>query len=420
MRRFSALCGLLTVPCLVLAAGLAAAGDAKLPADFTAFQPDDGKGEVLIRQSKDAGSAKELLTNSFDALSSYFDKGPKALGAVGDDGDVEAQSTFVAARGDIAYTGLAVVHVGARDAVVGVAYDRADHFAASKANLTALLGKNLPESTAPRVKLQAQRLPDGSGAIKVPEGWNVNAVNSMVDVIGPNGEECHFGLWTPVYTPAKAAAMRQLGVSTGIVPVAPYTDPESALKMAGKAFAAAAGMDWTFKRRIDQADAPGFPGRAKYLLYEADVTKDGKTTTTRSLVLVDVMPTAPDMWVFYASGVGCPADQFDRNLPTLMAIWKSWKTDDRVFQQRLQAAAESMKETARILQDGIAYRQHVMDRVNDDWSEVIRGTSQVVDTRFDTVREVDANGLKDVVEKLNEHEGFDRWKIVPLKDINHP
>ncbi len=91
-----------------------------------------------------------------------------------------------------------------------------------------------------------------------------------------------------------------------------------------------------------------------------------------------------------------------------------------MFQQRLQTALENMKATARIIEDGNAARQRIVDRVNDDWSEIIRGTNLVHDDRFDTLNEVPSYTLKDLVDKMNDHEGYKRWKIIPLKDINHP
>ena len=420
MQRFPGKIGVPTLAALVLTAGLTAAAERNPPKGFTAFQPDRGTGEVLIQQRKDVKSARGALDGALDALATYFDGRPRVLGAMADDNDTEAQAAFVASRDHKVVSGMIVVHAGARDAVVGVEYDDAKAFADSKANLAALLEKNLPDSPADEVKLQRTRLPDGSGAISIPEGWDVNAVNSMVDVVGPDAEG-HFGLWTPVYTPAGAAYMRQLGVGTGIIPVCDYSDPESAMKVLARSLLAASGVEWQYKKRLDMAPAPGFPGKAAYLLFDADVTKDGKTTTIRTLALVDMMPTSlPTQWTYYASWVCCPADSFDRRLPTLLAIWKSWKTDDAVFQKRLQAALESMKATARIIQDANAYRQHVVDRAMDDWSEYIRGTSQVRDAQYDKLYEVPYYNLDNMLDRLNEHEGYERWKIIPLKDINNP
>lgn len=420
MRQFTGLFGVSTLAALCLTASLTAAAENNLPKGFTSFRPDDGTGEVLIRQRKDEKSARAALDGALDALATYFDGRPRVLGAVADANDSEVQASFVASRGHKVVSGMVVVHAGARDTVVAVEYDAADAFPRSKKDLAALLEKNLPDAPAPEVKLRRTRLPDDSGAISVPEGWNVNAVNSMVDVTGPNGEEGHFGLWTPVYTRAGAAAMWQLGVDPRGIPICDYTDPESALKVVGASFMRAQGFEWRFKKRIDQADAPGFIGKAKYLVYDSEISKGGKTVTGRSLVLIDMLPTGPDQWAFYISGVGCRAEDFDRELPTLLNVWKSWKTDDQVFQKRLQAAAESMKATARIIQDANDYRQHVVDRAMDDWSEYIRGTSQVHDAQYDKLYEVPYYNLDNMLDRLNEHEGYERWNVIPLKDINNP
>ena len=150
MLRF---CGALAA--LVLTTGLTTAGETKPPKDFTAFRPDNGTGEVLIQQRKGATSARAAFDGALDALTTYFDGRPRVLGAMTDDNDTEIQAAFVAARGKTVYSGLAVVHVGAGDAVIGVAYDETKAFADDKATLEALLKKNLPAAAAaPEVKWQ--------------------------------------------------------------------------------------------------------------------------------------------------------------------------------------------------------------------------------------------------------------------------
>src|ERR1022692_3967219 len=113
MQRFI---GVSTLAALVLTAGLTTAAEHKLPKGFTSFQPDEGTGEVLISQRKDAKSARDALNGALDALAPYFDGRPRVIGAVGSDDDTQVEATFLAFRSDAAYSGLAVVHVGAHDA----------------------------------------------------------------------------------------------------------------------------------------------------------------------------------------------------------------------------------------------------------------------------------------------------------------
>ncbi|HVS36974.1 MAG TPA: hypothetical protein VMS17_15545 [Gemmataceae bacterium] len=406
---------------LVLTAGVAGAADVKPPKDFTAIHADNGTGEVLIEQRKGETSARAAFDGALNGLATYFDGRPRVLGAMADDDDTEVQASFVASRGQTVYSGLVVVQVGAADAVVGVAYDEGKAFGGDAPALMALLKKNLPAAAAaPQTPLQLTQLPDGSGTIQLPKGWNVNAVNSMVDVIGPDGQEGHFGLWTPVYTPAGAAYMNSLGVGTGVIPVCNYTDPESALKVLAGNLARAYGANWTYKQRLGAAPAPFLPGKAAYLLYDADITVNGKTVTMRTLAVIDMLPTSQAQWAFYSSSVSCPAATFDRNLPTMLAIWKSWKTDPRVFEARLKQAAEDMKAIGRIIEDVNDYRQHIMDRAVDDWDEYIRGTSQVLDRQDGTLREVPYYNLTERLNQMNQREGYERWQVIPLKDINNP
>jgi hypothetical protein len=422
MRALWKTCVASAVAGALLVGGLGAVHGAErsLPKNYTAVRADEGTGEVLIATVKGADSARDLLAQALKDLAAYFDDGPKVLGAVGSESDVKAEATFAAKRDGKVYEGTVVVHIGGRDGMIGVAYDRPEAFAKGKADLAKLLAKKMPEAAAaPKVELKAQRLPDDSGAIKVPDGWTLNAVNSMVDAIGPKAEG-HFGLWCPVTTPDGAAALTALGVPTAGLLIAKPSDPESTLRQFAPQFAKTLGAEWKWKKLIDEADAPGFPGKAKFLLYDADVTVGRKTVTVRTLALIDVMPDTGGQFVFYTSSVSAPVDSFAEQLPTLLEVWKSWKTDDKVFQARLKAAAESMRETYRIIQDVNAERQRVMDRAVDDWSEVIRGTSQVLDRKYDTIKEVDSYELDKILRHLNEHEGNERWKIIPLKDLNNP
>jgi hypothetical protein len=411
--------------CAALLAGCSAAAsgaEKAPPKGYAVVRPDRGAGEVLIATVKDAASSRAVLAGALKDLTAYFDDGPKVLGAVGSENDVKAEATFAAKRGDTVVEGMIVVHVGDRDAAVGVAYDRPEAFEKNKADLAALVEKHMPPTpAAPKVELTAQPLPDGSGTIAVPAGWQVNAANGAADVHGPGMVGGVFGLSCTVLTPAGADAIRRTGVEPSGSPIAKRSDPASVLQATSPAFYAAQGVGWKWKELLGEtkADLP-LLGDARFLLYDADYTVGGKTTTVRSLAFVYVMPDVGGQYGLYISAVAAPADEFAQRLPTLLAVWKSWKTDDKVFQARLAHAAQTMKETARMAQAVVAERQRVMDRAMDDWSEVIRGTSQVLDHKYDTIKEVDSYELDKIVRGLNEHEGSERWKIIPLKDLRNP
>jgi hypothetical protein len=88
-------------------------------------------------------------------------------------------------------------------------------------------------------------------------------------------------------------------------------------------------------------------------------------------------------------------------LPTLARIWGWWKTDDRVFQERLQAAIRSMKETNQIVRDVNDYRTKVQDHANAVWDHYIRGTDTVENTATGERRIVDSASVDGLLQKEN-------------------
>jgi hypothetical protein len=393
------------------------ANDPSPPEGFQSLRPEQGSGEVLVGVFKGAGSAKEVLARSLDALAGYFDGRPRVLAGLGDRDDQEVQAVIEATRKGKSFRGLVIVHVGPREAVVGIAYDRAGRFAESGAALGELLSRNLPRAEGVKVKWQRVELADGSGTIKVPEGWQLNPVNAMVSGWGPQGS-VDLGIWVTLNTPQTAAQLAQFGIPPG--PVVEYGDPSAALEVMSRVYIESLGGRLNKLRVIDRAPTPGFPGKSAWFHVEAEVAKDGKTEKYQTVALVSLTLLADGRVLYYSSSMTGTAKTFARNLPVLLEIWNSWKVSDAVFQKRLQAALESMKATYRIIQDVYEARQRVMVRACDDWSELIRGTRIVRDDRFGTLAEVPAYELEKAVREFNRREGYERWKIIPLKDLNNP
>ena len=129
MRCFLSANFLLPVAGALLAVGSVVAAEHKAPKDFTVLKADEGAGEVLIRQGKETGSATAILHGALDALGSYFDDRPKALAAVTNGIDAEAQATFIAFRDKVPYAGLAVVHAVERRRLLAVSRRTEDQLA---------------------------------------------------------------------------------------------------------------------------------------------------------------------------------------------------------------------------------------------------------------------------------------------------
>jgi hypothetical protein len=180
------------------------------------------------------------------------------------------------------------------------------------------------------------------------------------------------------------------------------------------------GIEWKWLRLIGQTPTPFPGGQGAFIHHESQITVGGRTEKIQAVSVVYMKWTGIGQWLYYTSTVSAPSAHFARDLPVLLEIWKSWKVDDRVFQERLQKALESLRECHRIVQGVVAERSRVMSRANADWSEVLRGTSWVHDRRFGELTERSSYGLDKVVERFNRREGYERWKIIPLKDLLYP
>ena len=100
----------------------------------------------------------------------------------------------------------------------------------------------------------------------------------------------------------------------------------------------------------------------------------------------------------------------------MLKIWSTWKVSDAVLQARLQKAMGDMKEAGESVKRSGANASKVRDNANADFDEVIRGYRTVEDTQTGERREVDLGWSTKIVEKMNEKEGYDRYKEIPLRN----
>jgi hypothetical protein len=166
-------------------------------------------------------------------------------------------------------------------------------------------------------------------------------------------------------------------------------------------------------RILEQSPTEYPGGQAAFLLSELDIGLEPQAQRYRGLSLVITVPVSYGMWMFYNSTVASPADSFSQNLPVLLEIWQSWKVSDHVFRQRLQSALQSMRETHRILQEANQYTREVYDRANAAWSDYIRGKRTIVNPQTGEKQEVEAWKADDIVNGLNQKEGYNKWEVVP-------
>jgi len=379
-----------------------------LPAGFRSIPPASGTGDLLYG-GMSGTSAKGALFGALNALTGNFDAAPHVLAAMVTADDDEAQALIDGVRDGQPIRGIGYAETAGSQCLVAVVYDRAEEFATSSTDLVHLAQQTLPAPTATPVPLQHTTLSDGS-TLDLPGGWTVQPNNGAVGGTGPQGS-FDFGQAMEVYTPEAAAYYAQpYGARPPLV--AAYGDPGRELQNLWAQFKLVSSPDDI--QIIERSSLPWWtsgPGEILHLR--------GPINGSDSEWIAEVLtsPAGGGKWMYYYSGVSSSQSTFNQNLPTLMKIWQSWKTDDSVFQQRLLNAAQSLRECGRIISAANAFRQDAMERSSIAWDHVVRGTWPIEDQQTHA-RYIAPQDVNAIVQKLNESEGADRWRVVPYEELN--
>ena len=283
-------------------------------------------------------------------------------------------------------------------------------FASSSEGLVRLAQQTLPAApSATPVPLQHTTLSDGT-TLDLPGGWTVQPQNGAVEGTGPEGT-FSFGMALQVFTPEAAAYYAQpYGAKPPLV--AKYGDPGRELQELWAQLKLANSPDDI--QIIERASLPWWTSGPAEILHLQGVI-NGSQSEWLGQVLTS--PSGAGKWMYYYSGVATSPSTFNQNLPTLMRIWLSWKTDDRVYTERLMNAARSLQQCGRIIQEANAYRQNAMERSSIAWDHIVRGTWPIEDQQTHS-RLIPQQDVSVVVRKLNESEGYDRWRVVPYEELN--
>ena len=384
------------------------ASNRTLPSAFRGIPPSSGSGEVLYG-GMTGTSASGALWGALNALAPYFDAKPNVLGAAMTTDDSQIQALLDGTRDGHAIRGIGYAQSTGSQCLVAVVYDGAEEFARTSGDLIRVAQQSFPAPSATPVPLQHTTLADGT-TLDLPGGWTVQPNNGSVGGNGPQGG-FDFGLATQVYTPEAAAYYAQpYGARAPLV--AAYGDPGRELQELWAQMKVVGTPDDV--HIIERTPLSWWTsGPAEMLHVQAQV--NGNQTEWVAEVLTS--STGADKWMYYYSGVSSSQATFNQNLPVLLRIWQSWKTDDRVFQERLMNAAQSLRECGRIISEANAFRQDAMERSSMAWDHYVRGTWPIEDqqTHARYISEQDVNA---VVRQLNESEGQARWRVVPYDQLN--
>ncbi|MEP7366678.1 MAG: hypothetical protein ABI972_25760, partial [Acidobacteriota bacterium] len=365
--------------------------------------------------SGNARSAQTTLQGMLGNLAQqYFDGRPQVVAAVASQDDQRAQAFFHAGVGGISSTGLMMVELQQGGGRVSVLLDEASRFRASLPQMAQVAGGGQSggqsaQGQPPRqIQWVRHQFPDGSGNINLPSDWRmVSAAKGAIDGMGPNGEVV--GLGGP-YIVNTNQWYAQSGYLTG-----PYMRPVQAMQYLFPQMARTAARNGYQKQlsriiEVQEFQDQGVPGA--YILYDCMVNgrpyRFYEMDTTR---MID-----QSMWMFYSSVVGAPQDVFAREFGTLVQIWQSWQISNQLIASRLRSAVESMRQAGEILRSSNQSTSAAYDRVNRGWSLYFRGNELVEHMPSGGRGEVDQNYAQRLVEGLNQAEGAQTWRVVPMRD----
>lgn len=201
-------------------------------------------------------------------------------------------------------------------------------------------------------KLKQTQFGDGTGSIGIPAGWKLaGAYRGSAQCEGPGGALVALGVPWTILLPGSAAAETPAGAQH---PTARSGDLIGALREVIVKLGNA-----TLKSVRTRPAPPAVPGApAVYALYE--YVQNGKRYVALSyLTALDYGGGSP-AWQLYASAVIAPKDKFTKLLPTMMAMWKSWRPNGKAP----LAGSESAKVDA-IIRD----RYNSLDKIQKQFRE---------------------------------------------------
>jgi hypothetical protein len=293
-------------------------------------------------------------------------------------------------------------------------------------------------------------LAGGSGTIKFPPGWKLTSSDDlgscMID--GPAKQAVVLGSFASVITPNSSFA--QMAAPGGAKTlIAPFCAPAEALKHIFPQLStfsqSRGGPAITLERIISSTPLPAAPpAQAACIDLLLSHSLGGETVRFRELVIMECHPGSSDAWSIYSRYGIAPDKTYEQDLPVMLAIAKSWQINEQQVnangqrkneaQQQWFAAQQaghaqqnaafdrqlrSMQQNSAAFENNLRSMQNnsrVMDRVNADYDETIRGTRTVENTGTGQRTDVNLGTSTETVQKANEAAGFEKYKEVPLRN----
>jgi hypothetical protein len=308
------------------------------------------------------------------AMRRYFDGAPVVSGAVGDPDDRGIMAFFDARLQGAPVRGVALVQLNdGGGGGVAFIFDRPADLGRSFPGLARQLGSvQVPGGPAQRpLALQQQTTPDGKAAIGVPVCWRITGWgNGAVDVGGPQGQLVDVGIYLPIMVQPTF-----VGPVAGAIYLPYIADPAVAVRAVSEAQSrqavARGGPAVTDIQVLERYETPPptGAGQAAYLFARSRI--GGRPHF--HFALVNTAPIDAGSWAYYYSTVGAPDGVFQRDFALMLQVWRSWSLNQQMLRDRLQDAAQKMRQTSEILRAASRGQSEAFDRANKGFSNHIRG-----------------------------------------------
>jgi hypothetical protein len=447
------LCLIYSMVFLVLQPGKAAAGGAQYR---TVASTEYGR--AVVGQRVDAQTVRAALQLTLKDMEQYFGSAPKVRSAYEDARDPRSGgATFLIKARGVPVKGLVTCKVGPQATNIAVIYIRADAPAAEWRRLTQ---SPQPEAATAsqaggrhpgpaKVPLHRYAFADGTGSIGLADGWHTNVQSAMqgIPIKGPDGAEIMVAGFLSVLTPNSPLARGGQSL------VAPFGAPIAVMQALAPQLSRMSVSNGGPAKSFDsftlvKHQKPGPPNGAESVI-TFGVTEQSRAGTRHFKVMasVGVSPTSQTSYMMFITQARAPDATYDRDLPVMLEIIQSLKTNDGVIQQRSNQAVAAQTQwfnaqQAAHRQQVAAYdahnqqywdsqkanqqrnndwerQQNTQARGHDDFDELIRGYRTVEDTQTGVKHSVDLGNVDKIVDDLNERDPG-RYRQIPLRDEADP
>jgi hypothetical protein len=443
---------LLLVP-LWLPAGLAVAAPKYQIVNTTEF------GKAFVAQRQDARTLSAALRLTLSDITAYLGSAPSSYRAYSDTRDASSGgATFLANAGGVALKGLVTCKVGQKGTRVAVVMIRAD---APPNEFGRLLNPEAPNTPAApasadgkaiatsHAPLRTYSFPDGTGTIGLAEGWSTNGESClrMVQLQGPVNEGITMGASFSIVTPG--ARFRAPGAL-----VAQFTTPAEVLQAVMPQLSQMGMRQGEPMRELDSvvtvADQQPYSPRGKLAILRWGVTEssnNGSRAHYQVFGQVALTPLNANSFTMRLTGARAPDASFEHDLPVMLEMINSLKTNDAQIRARngqglaaqknwfanqqkahkqqvaafdahnrqWEASEKAFDERNQRVEDA----QNTRARSNDNFDELIRGYRTVEDTETGIKKSLDLGNVDKIVDDLNEYDPG-RYREIPLRDEVDP